>query len=75
MRNLGTVGGNVANGDPANDMPGLMQTLDATYRLAGPDGERTVAAREFYGPPISPRARTMKSDGCQLRRSDRRIRL
>ena len=48
VRNLGTIGGNVANGDPANDMPGLMQTLDATYHLAGPDGERTVAAREFY---------------------------
>ena len=48
VRNLGTIGGNVANGDPANDMPGLMQTLDATYHLAGPDGERTVSAREFY---------------------------
>jgi carbon-monoxide dehydrogenase medium subunit len=48
VRYLGTIGGNVANGDPANDMPGLMQTLDATYHLAGPNGTRTVAAREFY---------------------------
>ena len=48
VRYWGTIGGNVANGDPANDMPGLMQTLDATYHLAGPNGARTVPAREFY---------------------------
>ena len=48
VRYLGTIGGNVANGDPANDMPGLMQTLDATYHLEGPNGARTVAARDFY---------------------------
>ena len=48
VRYVGTIGGNVANGDPANDMPGLMQTIDAKYHLAGPTGERTVAARDFY---------------------------
>jgi carbon-monoxide dehydrogenase medium subunit len=48
VRYVGTVGGNVANGDPGNDMPGLMQCLDATYVLSGPDGTREVAAREFY---------------------------
>ncbi|MGI9364357.1 MAG: FAD binding domain-containing protein [Rhizobiaceae bacterium] len=48
VRYMGTIGGNVANGDPGNDMPGLMQCLDATYTLVGPSGERTVAAREFY---------------------------
>ncbi len=48
VRYMGTVGGNVANGDPGNDMPGLMQCLDATYTLVGPDGERQVAARDFY---------------------------
>ncbi|MFM2391360.1 MAG: hypothetical protein RLZZ437_2915 [Pseudomonadota bacterium] len=48
VRNLGTVGGNVANGDPANDMPGLMQCLDATFTLAGPKGSREVRARDFY---------------------------
>ena len=46
--NLGTIGGNVANGDPANDMPGLMQLLDATYKLSGANGLREVKAREFY---------------------------
>ena len=40
VRNLGTIGGNVANGDPANDMPGLKQLLDATYKLSGKNGVR-----------------------------------
>jgi len=48
VRYVGTVGGNVANGDPGNDMPGLMQCLNASYELSGPDGTRTVAARDFY---------------------------
>jgi len=48
VRYCGTLGGNVANGDPGNDMPGLMQCLDAVYVLEGPDGRREVAAREFY---------------------------
>jgi aerobic carbon-monoxide dehydrogenase medium subunit len=48
IRNVGTVGGNVANGDPGNDMPGLMQCLDATYTLTGPSGSRDVKARAFY---------------------------
>ncbi len=48
VRYVGTLGGNVANGDPGNDMPGLMQCLGATYELAGSDGSRQVAAREFY---------------------------
>ena len=48
VRYLGTVGGNVANGDPGNDMPALMQCLDAAYVLKGPKGEREVAARGFY---------------------------
>jgi carbon-monoxide dehydrogenase medium subunit len=48
VRYMGTVGGNVANGDPGNDMPGLMQCLDAAFTLVGPDGTRKVAARDFY---------------------------
>ncbi len=48
VRYMGTVGGNVANGDPGNDMPGLMQCLNATFELSGPDGARSVAARDFY---------------------------
>jgi carbon-monoxide dehydrogenase medium subunit len=48
IRYKGTFGGNVANGDPGNDMPALMQCLNATYELTGPDGARHVAARDFY---------------------------
>lgn len=48
VRYMGTLGGNVANGDPGNDMPGLMQCLDATYTLVGPSGSRDVKARGFY---------------------------
>jgi len=48
VRYVGTIGGNVANGDPGNDMPGLMQCLDARFNLTGPSGSRSVAAREFY---------------------------
>src|SRR5664279_4305069 len=45
---MGTIGCNVANGDPRNDMPALMLTLGASYRLEGPGGAREVAATEFY---------------------------
>ncbi|WP_181706462.1 FAD binding domain-containing protein [Chthonobacter rhizosphaerae] len=48
IRTKGTIGGNVANGDPGNDMPGVMQCLAADYVLTSPAGERVVAARDFY---------------------------
>jgi carbon-monoxide dehydrogenase medium subunit len=48
VRYRGTIGGNVANGDPGNDMPALMMTLGATYRLEGANGTRDVAAADFY---------------------------
>ena len=48
VRYLGTLGGNVANGDPGNDMPALMMALGATYVLNGKSGERRVAARDYY---------------------------
>ena len=48
VRYRGTIGGNVANGDPGNDMPALMITLGASYRLEGASGAREVAAGEFY---------------------------
>ena len=48
VRYLGTIGGNVANGDPANDMPALMMALGASYVLNGGSGERRVAARDYY---------------------------
>jgi carbon-monoxide dehydrogenase medium subunit len=48
VRYVGTIGGNIANGDPGNDMPGLMQCLGAAFDLEGPGGSRSVAARDFY---------------------------
>ena len=48
VRYMGTVGGNVANGDPGNDMPALMMTLGASYRLESTSRVRDVAAAEFY---------------------------
>ncbi|MEP9373360.1 xanthine dehydrogenase family protein subunit M [Mesorhizobium sp. KR1-2] len=48
VRYCGTIGGNVANGDPGNDMPALMMTLGAIYRLEGMEEGREVPAREFY---------------------------
>jgi aerobic carbon-monoxide dehydrogenase medium subunit len=48
VRYVGTLGGNVANGDPGNDMPAVMLCLGASYHLAGKGGERKVAARDFY---------------------------
>src|SRR5260370_723818 len=59
VRYMGTIGGNVANGDPGNDMPALMMTLGASYRLEGASGGRDVAASEFYQgayfTPLEPR--------------------
>jgi carbon-monoxide dehydrogenase medium subunit len=48
VRNLGTLGGNIAHGDPGNDMPSVMLALDAEFVAEGEDGKRTIRAREFY---------------------------
>ena len=48
VRYAGTLGGNVANGDPGNDMPAVMMCLGATYEVVGKSGTRRIAAREFY---------------------------
>ena len=48
VRHRGTIGGSVAHGDPASDLPALLLALDATFVVQGPGGERTVAAAEFF---------------------------
>jgi carbon-monoxide dehydrogenase medium subunit len=48
VRYMGTIGGNVANGDPGNDIPAVMMALGASYRLEGESGAREVPAAEFY---------------------------
>ena len=48
VRYVGTLGGNVANGDPGNDMPAVMVCLGASYDVTGKSGGRRIGAREFY---------------------------
>ncbi|MFN2467657.1 MAG: xanthine dehydrogenase family protein subunit M [Gaiellaceae bacterium] len=48
VRNLGTVGGNVCASDPTNHLPPLMVSLGASMTIAGPEGERTVPAEDFF---------------------------
>jgi carbon-monoxide dehydrogenase medium subunit len=48
VRNMGTVGGNISHGDPNNDMPAVMLAMGAEFAATGPDGERTVRARDFF---------------------------
>jgi aerobic carbon-monoxide dehydrogenase medium subunit len=48
VRYVGTLGGNVANGDPGNDMPAVMMGLGASYQVVGNGGERTIPSRDFY---------------------------
>ncbi len=48
VRNRGTIGGDVAGGDPANDHPAVAMALDAIFVLQGPDGTRKVKAVDFF---------------------------
>ena len=48
VRHRGTVGGSLAHGDPASDLPAVMLALDAEIDIAGADGVRTVAAADFF---------------------------
>lgn len=52
VRHMGTVGGGVAHGDPAGDVPSVLLALDAEMRVRGRDGERTIAARDFFHGPF-----------------------
>ena len=48
VRNRGTVGGSVAHGDPASDMPAVLLAAEATVTIRGEGGEREVAAADFF---------------------------
>ncbi len=48
VRNRGTVGGNLAHGDAANDHPAVMMAVNATVMATGPDGEREIPIDEFF---------------------------
>jgi len=48
IRNRGTIGGSLAQADPASELPACMLALDATIIARGPGGERRIAAGEFF---------------------------
>jgi carbon-monoxide dehydrogenase medium subunit len=48
VRNMATVGGNLAHGDPANDHPATMLALRASVAARGPQGERVIAIDDFF---------------------------
>lgn len=48
VRHRGTIGGSVAHGDPASDLPTVLLALGAELLVRGPAGERTVAAGTFF---------------------------
>jgi carbon-monoxide dehydrogenase medium subunit len=53
VRNLATVGGNLAHGDPANDHPATMLALGAEVGVVGPRGERRIPIGSFFTGPFS----------------------
>ena len=48
VRNMATVGGNLAHGDPANDHPATMVALGAQVIATGPKGERVIPIEDFF---------------------------
>src|SRR5215475_4695253 len=48
VRNMATVGGNLAHGDPANDHPATMLALRAEIVASGPEGERVIPIKDFF---------------------------
>jgi aerobic carbon-monoxide dehydrogenase medium subunit len=48
VRNMGTIGGTLAHGDPASDLPAILLAHEGSVILRGPDGEREVAAADFF---------------------------
>ena len=48
VRNRGTIGGDIAHGDPANDHPAIALACDAVMTIAGPEGIRQVSASDFF---------------------------
>jgi carbon-monoxide dehydrogenase medium subunit len=48
VRNRGTIGGSLAHGDPASDLPAVMLISEASLTARGPDGERSLPASELF---------------------------
>jgi aerobic carbon-monoxide dehydrogenase medium subunit len=48
VRNMGTVGGNLASGEPLTDLSQIFIALDGKVKIAGPSGERTILVEELF---------------------------
>ncbi|MDG6983084.1 MAG: xanthine dehydrogenase family protein subunit M [Nitrososphaerota archaeon] len=48
VRNLGTVGGNISHGDPANDLPAVMLASEGEMAATGSGGNRVIKAEDFF---------------------------
>lgn len=48
VRHRGTIGGSIAHGDPASDLPAALLALDGEIVVRGPGGERTIATGDFF---------------------------
>jgi aerobic carbon-monoxide dehydrogenase medium subunit len=48
VRNRGTIGGSLAHGDPASDLPGVLLATEGEVRTQGPNGARAIAAGELF---------------------------
>jgi carbon-monoxide dehydrogenase medium subunit len=48
VRNRGTIGGSLAHGDPASDLPAVVLVLDGVLNVKGPNGERQIAASDLF---------------------------
>jgi aerobic carbon-monoxide dehydrogenase medium subunit len=48
VRNRGTIGGSLAHGDPASDLPAIVLMAEATVSAASSEGQRTIAADELF---------------------------
>jgi carbon-monoxide dehydrogenase medium subunit len=53
VRNTGTIGGSLSHADPAADWPAVTSALDASVRVAGPRGERTIPVQELIQGPLT----------------------
>ena len=48
VRNMGTVGGNLASGEPLTDLSQIFIALDGKLNVAGPSGQRTILIEELF---------------------------
>jgi carbon-monoxide dehydrogenase medium subunit len=48
VRNMGTVGGNLASGEPLTDLPQILIALNAKAAIAGPNGDRTIPVEDLF---------------------------